>query len=79
MSAGAAAITGGVILVLFVIYRAALPRPIPGIPHNKDAASKILGDIPEMMGHVKRTKRIFVCLVPRRNEIVNTLTGPGNK
>ncbi|KAF4536396.1 Cytochrome p450 monooxygenase [Lasiodiplodia theobromae] len=64
-SAGAAAIAGGVFLVLYMIYRAALPRPIPGIPHNKDAASKILGDIPEMMGHVKRTKRIFCWLTSR--------------
>ncbi|KAF9630714.1 hypothetical protein BFW01_g1276 [Lasiodiplodia theobromae] len=61
-SAGATVIAGGVLLAFYMIYRAALPRPIPGIPHNKDAALKILGDIPEMMGHVKRTKRIFCWL-----------------
>lgn len=47
-------------IALYLAYRAILPKPIPGIPYNKDAAGKILGDIPEMMGHVMRTKRVFV-------------------
>jgi hypothetical protein len=51
----------GVLLVgLYAAYRAALPKPIPGIPYNKDAAHKLLGDVPEMMDYVKRTQRIFV-------------------
>jgi hypothetical protein len=47
-------------IALYIAYRAILPKPIPGIPYNKDAAGKLLGDIPEMMSYVMRTKRIFV-------------------
>ncbi|KAL1615347.1 hypothetical protein SLS54_009128 [Diplodia seriata] len=61
-SAGAASIAGGLLLVLYLMYRAALPKPLPGIPYNKEAASKLLGDVPEMMGYVRRTKRIFCWL-----------------
>ncbi|KAK1762540.1 hypothetical protein QBC33DRAFT_581676 [Phialemonium atrogriseum] len=43
-------------------YRAALPKPLPGIPYNRDAAGKLFGDIPEIMGYVIRTKRIFCWL-----------------
>jgi hypothetical protein len=45
---------------LYAGYRAILPKPLPDIPYNKDAAGKLFGDIPEMMGYVMRTKRIFV-------------------
>lgn len=46
--------------VIYIGYRAALPKPLPDIPYNHDAAGKLFGDVPEMMGYVKRTKRIFV-------------------
>lgn len=55
-----AVLAGVVLLGLYVLYRAALPKPIPGIPYNKGAAGKLFGDVPEMMGYVMRTKRIFV-------------------
>jgi hypothetical protein len=61
---GATLAGGGFIVVLYFLYRAALPRPLAGIPHNKEAASKLFGDVPEMMGYVMRTKRIFVCVSP---------------
>lgn len=48
------------IVVLYVAYRAVLPKPLPGIPYNREAANSLLGDIPEMMRYVLRTKRIFV-------------------
>lgn len=50
----------GALLVLCLAYRAALPRPIPGIPYNQVAATKLLGDVPEMLAYVMRTKRMFV-------------------
>ncbi|KAK3938136.1 cytochrome P450 [Diplogelasinospora grovesii] len=43
------------IALLYFSYRAALPRPIPGIPYNEDAANSILGDIPALLAHRKRT------------------------
>lgn len=53
------------ILVTFVsctwlFRRLLLPKPLPGIPYNRDAADRLFGDVPEMMGYVMRTKRIFV-------------------
>lgn len=51
---------GAVLAGLYALYRAALPKPLAGIPYNRDAANKVFGDIPEMMGYVMRTKRVFV-------------------
>jgi hypothetical protein len=45
---------------LWLLYNAILPKQIPGIPYNDDAAKKLFGDVPEMMRYVLRTKRIFV-------------------
>ncbi|KAF3769026.1 cytochrome P450 [Cryphonectria parasitica EP155] len=39
-----------------------LPKPLAGIPYNRDAAQKLFGDVPEMMGYVIKTKRIFCWL-----------------
>lgn len=49
-----------VLAVLYIGHRAALPKPLPGIPYDRDAARKLFGDVPEMMRYVRRTKRIFV-------------------
>lgn len=38
-----------VIGLVYAIYRASIPKPIPGIPHNPDAARKPFGDIPAAM------------------------------
>ncbi|TVY45213.1 Cytochrome P450 monooxygenase [Lachnellula occidentalis] len=38
-----------VAVVGYILYRAALPSPIHGIPHNTKSARRILGDIPEML------------------------------
>ncbi|KAG9580951.1 cytochrome P450, partial [Aureobasidium melanogenum] len=39
--------------LLYLVYRAALHRPIPGIPYNKETAGTILGDLPEFLNYVK--------------------------
>ncbi|KAI1736265.1 cytochrome P450 [Xylaria scruposa] len=49
-------------LASYLGRRAILPKPLTGIPYNRDAANKVFGDIPEMMGYVMRTKRIFCWL-----------------
>ena len=36
-------------LLGYLCYRAALPRPLPGIPYNKKSASRILGDGPDFI------------------------------
>ncbi|KAK1834417.1 hypothetical protein QBC39DRAFT_344097 [Podospora conica] len=48
-----------VIAGLYFLRRRMLPKPIPNIPFNHDAASKTFGDVPELMGYVMRTKRVF--------------------
>lgn len=37
---------GGVALSLYLLYRRALPKPIPGIPYDEQSAKRIMGDIP---------------------------------
>jgi hypothetical protein len=59
-STGGTLVFGLLLVALYIGYRAVLPKPLPGIPYNRDAAGKLLGDVPEMMGYVMRTKRIFV-------------------
>lgn len=43
----------------YLLYRAALPVPIEGIPYNKYAVRRILGDVPEMVKHRKQTSELF--------------------
>lgn len=57
---GKALLASGLAAALYLGYRAVLPKPLPGIPYNKEAANKLLGDVPEMIRYVLRTKRVFV-------------------
>ncbi|KAF6804559.1 cytochrome p450 [Colletotrichum sojae] len=53
---------GAIIIAIYVYRTRILPKPLPDIPFNKNAATHPLGDIPEMMSYVMRTKRIFCWL-----------------
>ncbi|KAH7018784.1 cytochrome P450 monooxygenase [Ilyonectria destructans] len=46
-SSSTAVVIGVVIVLLTLLYRAALPKPIPGIPYNHASARSILGDVPK--------------------------------
>lgn len=37
---------------LGLLYRLALPKPLPGIPHNASATHNLFGDVPAMQAHV---------------------------
>ncbi|KAI1325212.1 cytochrome P450 [Xylariaceae sp. FL0255] len=69
-------------VALYLGYRAILPKPLAGIPYNRDAANKLFGDVPEMMGYVMKTKRIFcwlTSLTARHNSpIVQAFIKPGS-
>jgi hypothetical protein len=41
--------------LLYATYRWALPKPLPGIPHNERATLSMLGDLPEIVSHIKKT------------------------
>ncbi|KAI0124990.1 cytochrome P450 [Xylariales sp. AK1849] len=50
---------GVVIFAVYVVYRAALPRPIAGIPYHKNSTTRILGDAPAMVRHIQRCGTVF--------------------
>ncbi|KAH8886532.1 cytochrome P450 [Thozetella sp. PMI_491] len=81
-STNLALIAGGAVFILYLGYRAILPKPLVGIPYNQDAASKFFGDIPEMMGYVMRTQRIFCWLTSmttrHQSPIVQIFIKPGS-
>lgn len=45
------AVLAAVFILGYALYRAALPRPIPGIPYHKESANRILGDALGMVKH----------------------------
>jgi hypothetical protein len=51
-------ITSTLFLATFLLYRWLLPKPIPGIPYNKEATKTIWGDIPPMLEHLKTNKML---------------------
>jgi hypothetical protein len=51
-------ITTSLFLATFLLYRWLLPKPISGIPYNKEATKTIWGDIPSMLGHLKTNKML---------------------
>lgn len=40
-------IFGAMVALVYTVYLMAFPKPIPGIPYNKQSAKRLLGDIPE--------------------------------
>lgn len=39
-------------IALYFAYQWALPKPIPGIPYNRESTSSILGDLPALMRYL---------------------------
>lgn len=50
---------GVIFVALILVYRAALPKPIRGIPYNHASARSILGDIPSMIKWKNETRETF--------------------
>lgn len=52
MLAFSPSVIAGASIILFAlvgfVYRALLPKPIPGIPYKKTSAKKLFGDAPEV-------------------------------
>ena len=74
----------GFFALSFFLYRRALPQVIPGIPHNKDAAKSILGDVPEFLKYVKDNQGEAVAwwheqLVKHNSPIVQLFIRPFSK
>ena len=56
-------IIGTVLIACYLLYGAALPRPILGIPYNKASAKSIFGDIPAVLKHTQETSQVFDWMV----------------
>jgi hypothetical protein len=55
----ASALTIGVIVtVLYLLYQWALPKPLPGIPYDRDAARNLLGNVPAILAHERTHGRM---------------------
>ncbi|KAL3426498.1 cytochrome P450 [Phlyctema vagabunda] len=54
---------------LFLLYRAALPKPIPGIPYDEKSARRLLGDVPDAFKHYSKTSEMMSFLAQRCQEL----------
>lgn len=52
-------VLGAVVVLLYALYRAALPKPIPGIPYHEASVTRVLGDAPAMLEHKKKYSTVF--------------------
>lgn len=53
----------------FLLYNAAKPKPIPGIPCDHASANRLLGDVPDFMEHFAKTTELFTFLERRCHEL----------
>lgn len=61
------------ILAVCLLYRAALPKPIPGIPYHEASSRKLLGNVPAMLAHIKKSEGTFITYV---TELMESLDSP---
>lgn len=52
-------VLGAVLVLFYALYRAALPKPIPGIPYHEASAKSVLGDAPAMLRHKNKNATVF--------------------
>jgi len=45
-----------IIVVAYLAYQAAMPTPLPGIPYKTASASRLLGDLPDMLSYTAKTR-----------------------
>jgi hypothetical protein len=55
LSASATAIAAAGLFVLYIVYKLALPKPLPGIPYNAESAKRLMGDVPDLIAEVSKT------------------------
>jgi hypothetical protein len=54
---------GGISISLYLVYRWALPKLIPGIPYNKEALQTVFGDAGPMVAYTAKTKELYAWMV----------------
>ena len=70
LTIGVPALLLGVSLAL--LYRAAKPKPIPGIPYNVASAQNLLGDVSYMKAHIKDSEGTFITYIVQLMQTLNT-------
>ncbi|KAI1199823.1 hypothetical protein F5X97DRAFT_295498 [Nemania serpens] len=53
--AGAGVVMSVTSVCVYLLYRRLLPKPIPGIPYNLEAAKQLFGDASDMFREVRVT------------------------
>ncbi|UKZ80171.1 hypothetical protein TrVFT333_007928 [Trichoderma virens FT-333] len=56
-------VLSGTMLSLYLLYLWLLPKPIPGIPYNKEATSKLFGDIESMVKYTSETQELYQWII----------------
>ena len=71
------------IFALYICWRLALPKPLPGIPYNPEAVRSVFGDISPMIKHIKDTQELYSWMtsqnVKLNSPIVQLFTSPMGK
>ena len=63
------ALLAGVLVTLgFLLYRAALPKPIPGIPYAQ-YSNRLFGDVPDALKYHAKTSETVAFLASRCEEL----------
>ncbi|XEV02460.1 hypothetical protein FSHL1_007747 [Fusarium sambucinum] len=65
-----------IVSTLYLIRRALLPKPIPGIPYNKNAINSIMGDIPEFRAAKNRREWWALQAVKHQSPLVQVFMKP---
>lgn len=65
--------TAAIIFALCVLYRAALPKPIPGIPYHVASSRRLLGNVPAMLAYTKKSEGTFITYV---TDLMDSLNSP---
>jgi len=75
------AVVLGFACTLYILYLRLLPKPLPGIPYNREASRRILGDLADIFatseGSGRRLKECITSLTRKHNSpIVQLFFGP---
>ncbi|KAJ8122060.1 hypothetical protein ONZ43_g1649 [Nemania bipapillata] len=58
-------------LLLALLYRAALPKPLAGIPYHAASARNVFGDVPAMLSHIAGEDGTFISYLVKSLEQLN--------
>lgn len=54
------------VLISYLLYQWALPKPLPGIPYNVDSARKIMGDIPDLLKGAGQPDKTYISYIQKQ-------------